>query len=78
MAHRAFFRLGDGFVLQRAVIRQPVLPFARAFLAAPHRRVERAVAAHHHAPVHVDHFLLGHAEVGRDLGHVFGAEVVSS
>ena len=46
-----------------------------AFFAVAHRDVERAVAAHHHAPVHVDHFLLGHAEVGRDLGHVVGMEV---
>ena len=74
-AHLRFFGLGDGFVLQRTVIRQPVLPFARAFLAPAHRRVERAVAAHHHAPVHVDHVLLGHAEIGRDLGHVSGAEI---
>src|SRR3546814_8844824 len=70
MAHVAFLRLGDALVLQRAFVAEQVLPLAVAILA--HRDVERRVAAHRHAAVHARDLFLGDAEVGRDLGEMFG------
>ena len=70
-----FFRVGNRFVLQRAIIGQPVLPFARTFFAIAHLDVERAIAAHHHPAVHVDDFLLWNAQIGGDLGHVVRMQV---
>ena len=54
-----------------AVVDEPVLPLALALLAQG--RVEGGVAAE--PAVHVDHVLLGHAELGGDLLHLVGAQV---
>src|SRR3546814_13076619 len=70
---RSFLRPGDAFVLQPAFVAEQVLPLAVAILA--HRDVERRVAAHRHAAVHARDLFLGDAEVGRDLGEMFGRQV---
>ena len=54
MAHAGLFQISDGFILQRTVILQQVLPLAFAFIIE--RDVERCVATHHHPAVHVDDF----------------------
>ena len=68
MALVAFLGIGDDFILNRAGIGQPVLPFTIAVLA--HRGVERGVTAHRHTAVHVDDFVFGNAERGGDLGDI--------
>ncbi len=75
MAHFRFLGIGDELVLQRTIVLEPVHPFARTVFAVAHRYVERPIAAHHHAAVHIDHFLLGHAEIGSDLVHILGMEI---
>ena len=75
MAHFGFLRVGDQLVLQRTIVLEPVHPFARTFFAIAHRHVERTIAAHQHAAVHIDHLLLGHAEIGGDLGHIVGVKI---
>ena len=70
VADLGFFSFGNRFVVQRTIIGQPVLPFARTFLAIAHLDVQRTVAAHHHPAVHIDDFLLRHAQIGRYLRHV--------
>ena len=72
VAHFGLLCVSHRLVLQGAIIGQPVLPFTSAFFAIAHRDIERAIAAHHHPAVHIDDFLLRHAQIGRDLGHVFG------
>ena len=73
MAHVAFLCVGHAFVLQRRVIDQPVLPLAIAIFA--HGHVERRIAAHCHAAVHIVHFFFGDAKVGRDFAQRFLVQV---
>ena len=63
--------LSARMLLVRGIVDQPVLPLAVALLAQ--RRVERGVARQ--ATVHLDHFLLAHAKLGRDRSGVLGLEV---
>ncbi len=70
VADAAFLVLGDQLVLERSGVDQEVLPLALAAFVALEADVERGVAAHRHPAVHRHDFVLGDAEVGRDLGHV--------
>ena len=73
MALVTLFTVGQQFVGQRAIIGQPILPLAFAFLAQ--RRVEAGVTAMAHAPVHRDNFVFIHAQRGGDMFDLFGAQV---
>ena len=76
VAVAGFLCVGDHFVLQRAVVLQHVLPLAFAIFVE--RDVEAGIAAHHHAAVHVDHLMLGNAQLGGDGLHVIGMQIAST
>ncbi len=64
MALVAFLAVSQQFIRQRAIIGQPILPFAFAFFAQ--RAVQAGIAAKAHAPIHRNDLVLGHAQRGSD------------